>query len=170
MKIEVNSAEDQQLFQQAMKDDPDLRAALMDAMRSGMQPAQAIAALVSEAKGAVGDAAGVAQPKLLSAAIEQYVGTRKVLSKNRRSTAGEKERTLELLLQHLESQGKDLARVLVHDLKRSNLVDFVAAYASVKARTTFARSRTTRTRVAKPRRQLRLTRPPKCRVFHHGPS
>ena len=56
VKIEVNSAEDQELFQQAMKDDPDLRAALMEAMRSGMQPAEAIAALVSQVKSAVGDA------------------------------------------------------------------------------------------------------------------
>ena len=57
VKIEVNSAEDQKLFQQAMKDDPDLRTALMEAMRSGMQPAEAIAALVSQVKGAVDDAA-----------------------------------------------------------------------------------------------------------------
>ena len=129
MKIEVNGAEDQKLFQQAMKDDPDLRTALMEALRSGMQPAEAIAALVSQVKGAVGDAAGVAQPKLLSTAIAQYIKTREVLSKNRRSTAGEKERTLELLLQHLGSQGKELARFSVHDLKRAILVDFVAAYA-----------------------------------------
>lgn len=107
VKIEVNGPEDQKLFQQATRDDPDLRAALMDAMRSGMQPAEAIAALVSQVKGAVGDVAGVAQPKLLSAVIEQYVATRKVLGKNRRSTAGEKQRTLALLLQHLESQDKD---------------------------------------------------------------
>ena len=59
VKIEVNGAEDQKLFQQAMQDDPDLRTALMEAMRSGMQPAEAIAALVSQVKGAVGDAAGV---------------------------------------------------------------------------------------------------------------
>jgi hypothetical protein len=52
-----------------------------------------------------------------------------VLSKNRRSTAGEKGRTLELLLQHVESQGKDLARMTVHELKRSILVDFMTAYA-----------------------------------------
>ena len=129
VKIEVNGAEDQKLFQQAMKDDPDLRKALMDAMRSGMQPAEAIAALVAQVKGAVGDAAGVAEPKLLLAAIKQYVGTRAVLGKNRRSTAGEKERTLELLTEHLESGGNDLARISVHDLKRSILVDFVAAYA-----------------------------------------
>ena len=87
VKIEVNGAEDQKLFQQAMKDDPDLRTALMEALRSGMQPAEAIAALVSQVKGAVGDAAGVAQPKLLSTAIAQYVGTREVLSKNRQSNS-----------------------------------------------------------------------------------
>ena len=129
VKIEINGAEDQKLFQQAMKDDPDLRTALMEALRSGRQPAEAIAALVSQVKGAIGDAAGVAQPKLLSTAIAQYVKTREVLSKNRRSTAGEKKRTLELLLQHLESQGKDLARFSVHELKRAILVDFVATYA-----------------------------------------
>ena len=129
VKIEVNGAEDQKLFQQAMKDNPDLRAALMDAMRSGMQPAEAIAALVSQVKGAVGDAAAVATPMLLSAAVEEYVATRKVLSKNRRSTAGEKERTLELLLEYLESNGRDVARITVHELKRSILVDFMAAYA-----------------------------------------
>ena len=129
VRIEVNGSEDQRLFQQAMKQDPDLRAALMEALRSGTPPADAIAALISQVKDAVGDATGVAQPKLLSTAIEQYVGTRKVLSKNRRSTAGEKERTLDLLLEHLESQGKDPARFSVHDLKRAILVDFVAAYA-----------------------------------------
>ena len=41
VKIEVTCAENQKLFQQAMKDDPDLRAALLEAMRSGMQPAEA---------------------------------------------------------------------------------------------------------------------------------
>jgi len=102
VKIEVNGAEDQKLFQKAMKDDPDLRTALLEALRSGMQPTEAIAALISQVKGAVGEAAGVAQPMLLSAAVEQYVATRKVLSKNRRSTAGEKASTMMRVVKHLE--------------------------------------------------------------------
>jgi len=83
---------------------------------------------VSRVKGAVGDAAGVAQPKLLSTAVEQYVGSRKVLAKNRRSTAGEKQGTLKRLIKHLEEEGKkDLSRFSVHDLKRSVLLEFVLA-------------------------------------------
>ncbi len=131
MKIEVNSAADQKLFQQAMKDDPDLRTALMEAMRSGMQPAEAIAALVSQVKGVVGDAAGVAQPMLLSEAVEQNVATRQVLSKNRRTTAGEKASTLKRVIKHLEEVSKkDLGSFRVHDVKRSILVEFVLAYAT----------------------------------------
>ena len=53
VKIEVNGSEDQRLFQQAMKQDPDLRAAIMDALRSGTLPADALAALVAQVKGAV---------------------------------------------------------------------------------------------------------------------
>ena len=38
VKIEVNSAEDQKLFQQAMKDDPDLRAVLRPSKSEGRLP------------------------------------------------------------------------------------------------------------------------------------
>lgn len=184
VKIEVNSAEDQKLFQQAMQDDPDLRTALMDAMRSGMQPAEAIAALVSQIKGVVGDFEGVAQPKLLSAAIEEYVDRRGVPGKNRRSTTGEKERSLDLLLQHLESQDKDLARFSVHDLKRATLVDFVAAYAMRQGKEDIRDLKIERDKEkeraknkdkvkakdGKSQKDTASGTPPKCRAFLPGPS
>ena len=133
VKIEVNGSEDQRLFQQAMKQDPDLRAAIMDALRSGTPPADALAALVAQVKGAVDSAVGVDEPSLMLPAVAAYLKDREPLSKNRRSTAGEKRRTLEFLLEFLPEQlaekGKDLAQFSVHELKRPVLIDFVAAYA-----------------------------------------
>lgn len=133
VKIEVNGSEDQRLFQEAMKQDPDMRAALMDALRSGTPPADAMAALIAQVKGAVDGAAGVDEPTLLSAAVAAYLKDREPLGKNRRSTAGEKRRTLEFLMEflpeHLASKGKDLTQFSVHELKRPMLISFVAAYA-----------------------------------------
>ena len=134
LKIEVNGSEDQRLFQQAMKADPDLRAALMEALRSGTPPANALAALVAQVKGAVDGAAGVDEPTLMPTAVAAYLKDREQLGKNRRSTAGEKRRTLEFLLEfrpeQLAAKGKDLAQLSVHELKRPMLIDFVAAYAT----------------------------------------
>lgn len=129
LKLEIKDAEDQRLFQLQMRKDPDFRAAVLEAIRPGAN-GKGLEALLESLKEVAWTVQRVRQPTALRAAVEAYVGSRGALGTNRRATAGEKERTLGLLLDHLEGAGRDMRRMKVHELARPDIIAFVEAYAS----------------------------------------
>ena len=130
LKIEVKDSDDQKNFNQWLETHPDIREELLKSIRSGVNPNDALAAVMTTFKGALGSAASAGAPTKLRDAINKFVGSRTTLSNNRRSTAGEKERTLELLFESQVSAGKDPESIAVHDLSRPALLDFVSAYSA----------------------------------------
>lgn len=129
LSVEIRDDNDRRLFDAFLKENPDLRQQMLSSIRSGQVPAQAAASLVEQVKAAADAAAGVARPTLLPDALEAYVASRQGLARNRRSTMGEKERTLRLFQEHLESKRPN-TKIFVHDIRRSDALDFVNAYAS----------------------------------------
>ena len=89
-----------------------------------------MAELIGSVKAAVGAAAGAPSRFRLKDAVEKYLQSLPALSKNRRSTVGEKDRTLSLLLEHLSAQGRNLEEMTVQELVRPDLIDFIGVYAS----------------------------------------
>lgn len=129
-EVKVEGAEDQKQFAKFLREHPDFRKALLDALRSGADRKETIEAAIESMKAAVATVQRVPRPTGLRTAVETFVATRVTLSDNRRSTAGEKKRTLGLLLDHLAGKGADVDRMQVHDLARPDIVDFVNVYAS----------------------------------------
>jgi integrase len=131
---DIRDDNDRRLFDQLMHDNPDIRQALLQSVRSGVAPAEAMAALVQQVKAATVSAASVANPMLLKTAIELFEQSRGTLDHNRRSTAGEKRRTMDLLQAHLTANGRPANSTHVHEVRRDELLDFVNAYAQRPAK------------------------------------
>ncbi|WP_140628288.1 site-specific integrase [Methylibium rhizosphaerae] len=131
---DIRDDNDRRLFDQLMHDNPDIRQALLQSVRSGVAPAEAMAALVQQVKAATVSAASVANPMLLKTAIEVFEQSRGTLDSNRRSTAGEKRRTMDLLQAHLIAHGRPADSTHVHEVRRDELLDFVNAYAQRPAK------------------------------------
>lgn len=129
LKVDINNDQDRRLFHDLVTHDPALRESMLESMRSGTPPAAAMAALVNQAKASVSGPAPQ-NPVLLKDALDLYQSTRGTLGGNRRSTAGEKRRTLELLLAHLLATGHPEDALYVHGLRRDHLLNFVTSYAS----------------------------------------
>lgn len=133
-KWDIRDDNDRRLFDQLMRDNPDIRQALLQSVRSGVAPAEAMAALVQQVKTATTAVAAVANPMLLKTAIDLYEQSRGTLDSNRRSTAGEKRRTMDLLQAYLVANGRPADTTHVHDLRRDELIGFVSDYAQRPAK------------------------------------
>ena len=145
VEVKVEGAEDREQFTQFLREHPDFRKALIEALRSGADRKQTVEAAIESVKAAVAAVPRVPRPTALGAAVETFVATRVTLSDNRRVTAGEKKRTLRLLLDHLAGKGVDVDRLQVHDLARPDIVDFVNAYASREGKADAAAGLSSRT-------------------------
>lgn len=135
-KWDIQNDNDRRLFDQLLRDNPDMRQALRKTINEGMMPAEAMAALVQQVKTVTAAAAPVANPTLMRKAIDIYVGSRGTISDNKRSTAGEKRRTMELLWAHLQSHGRQHDTTYVHEIRRDELVEFIEEYAKRPAKDT----------------------------------
>jgi hypothetical protein len=72
---------------------------------------------------------GVIAPTTLRGAIDLYADSRVPLSTNRPGTAAEKRRTLDLLVTYCNEHGRDARTMLIHEVSRGVLIDFVQHYA-----------------------------------------
>ena len=127
---EIRDDNDRQLFNSILKEDKDLREAVLQSIRSGMAPAEAMAALVNQVKTATGAIAPVAKPISLKNAAAKFEQSRPTVSDNRRSTAGEKGRTIALLMAYLTATDRPAETLQVHEIKRGDLVAFIGDYAT----------------------------------------
>ncbi len=133
-KWDIRDDNDRRLFDQLLRDNPDMRQALRKSINAGVVPAEAMAALVQQVKAVTAKAAPVANPTLMKTAIELYEGSRGLLDSNRRSTAGERRRTMDLLQAHLVANGRAQATTHVHEVRRDELIDFITSYADRPAK------------------------------------
>ncbi|WP_422012771.1 DUF6538 domain-containing protein [Roseateles sp.] len=124
--IHENSGRSQ--FDQLLHDRPELRQALLDTVTDGVAPVEAAAALVQPVAPTVATA-HPANPALLKTSIELFERSRATLNGNRRGTAGEKRRTMDLLDAHLVARRHPAQTIYVHDVLRHELIDFVTEYA-----------------------------------------
>lgn len=129
LSVDIRDDNDRRLFDAFLRENPDIRQQMLLSIRSGQPPAEALAALIEHTKAASDASNGVAKPTLLADAIKEFVGTRAGLARNSRSTMGEKDRTLSLFQEHIESS-RPGTKVFVHDVRRSDAVAFVNAYAA----------------------------------------
>lgn len=108
---------------------PDIQAAIVDSIRRGVDPQKAFEAAMKTIQGAAVQPAhpraNGTTPTKLPDAINLFAGSRKSLGGNRRGTAWEKRRTLDLLTEFLALGGHDPKTTLVHELTRATIVDFV---------------------------------------------
>jgi hypothetical protein len=130
LSVEIRDDNDRRLFDAFLKENPDLREQMLSSIRSGQPPADAATNLMAQVKAAANAIAGVDKPTLLSDAIDQFLGSRQGLARNRRSTVGEKERRLQLLQEHLEAKRKPGQAIFVHEILRADAIEFTNAYAS----------------------------------------
>jgi hypothetical protein len=121
-------------FDQLLRDRPELRQALLATVEDGVAPIEAAAALVQQATPTTMSVAHTANPVLLKTAIELFEQSRPTLNGNRRGTASEKRRTMDLLHAHLIAHRHPSQTIYVHDVRRDELVDFVTEYASRPAK------------------------------------
>ncbi|MFG6443006.1 DUF6538 domain-containing protein [Roseateles sp. LKC17W] len=121
-------------FDQLLRDRPELRQALLATVEDGVAPVEAAAALVQQATPAIMSAAHPANPVLLKTAIELFEQSRPTLNGNRRGTASEKRRTMDLLQVHLIARRRPSQLIYVHDIRRDELIDFVTEYAQRPAK------------------------------------
>lgn len=134
IEAEIKDDNDLRLFQSFLTQNGDLRDALMQAIRRGEDPSQAMASLVQDLKQAASGAHRVARPTPMVEAIQQFVaaanaGSAAEVTRGTRSTPGEKLRTLTMLLDDLAAQGRDRETVCVHEVTRSDVKGFVDRYA-----------------------------------------
>lgn len=132
LKVDINSEEDHRLFQKLLSDNDELRDAMLQAVRTGTAPTGVQQLMTQPA------AAGPLNPILLKDAIELYESTRGALNQNRRSTAGEKRRTLDLMRAHLRSTGLRDETLYVHEIRRDQLVAFLGIYANRRGKAALA--------------------------------
>lgn len=136
VKFEIKDEKDLALLGALFKDHPELKDKFMDALQPKDGAAPAVDDLVRSLAAAVVSATGSPQagsavvPVLLIDAIDKFTDNRAVLAKNRRSTATEKRRTLDLLLEYLKRGRIDTSKMFVHELGRRVLLDFVSAYSN----------------------------------------
>lgn len=121
-------------FDQLLRDRPELRQALLTTVEDGVAPVEAAAAMVQQSRPATMSAAHPANPTLLKKAIELFEQSRPTLNGNRRGTASEKRRTMDLLQAHLIARRHPAQTIYVHDVRRDELIDFVTEYASRPAK------------------------------------
>lgn len=132
-KWDIQNDNDRRLFDQLLRDNPDMRSALRKSITDGMAPAEAMAALVQQVKSVTAAAAPVANPVLMTKALELYESSRGSLDNNKRSTASEKRRTIDLLWAYLLANGRSDS-TYVHEIRRDELVGFIQAYAARPAK------------------------------------
>ncbi len=132
-KAEVKDEADLASFNAFLAKHPDIQAAIVDSIRRGVDPQKAFEAAMKAIQGAAvqpahPQASGTTPTKLPDA-IDLFAGSRKSLGGNRRGTAWEKRRTLDLLTEFLALGGRDPKTTLVHELTRATIVDFIEHYA-----------------------------------------
>lgn len=132
LKVDINSEEDHRLFQKLLSDNEELRDAMLQAVRTGTAPA-GVQQLMTQPP-----ASRPLNPILLKDAIELYESTRGALNQNRRSTAGEKRRTLDLMRAHLRSTGLRDETLYVHEIRRDQLIAFLGVYANRRGKAALA--------------------------------
>lgn len=128
MKVQIENDQDRRLFQDLLRNDSGIRDTMLEAIRSGTPPKEALAALVMHTQASLGTPAPL-NPVLLKDALGLYESTRNALSRNRRATAGEKRRTIELLTAHLLGTGHSEGSLYVHEIRRDQLLNFIISYA-----------------------------------------
>jgi integrase len=133
-QVEIRDDNDRRQFTEFLHDNPDMREAVLHAIRSGTPPSEAMASLIDETKRAVGAAAPVKRPEFLKAAVDDFVKSLETMNANRRSTAGDKRSTLKMFQENLIKQGCAPDSTHVHELDRSHLIEFVKAYAARPAK------------------------------------
>jgi hypothetical protein len=116
-------------FDQLLRDRPEIRQALLATVEDGVAPVEAAAALMQQATPVTMSVAQTANPVLLKTAIELFEQSRPTLNGNRRGTASEKRRTMDLLQAHLTARQHPSQTIYVHDVRRDELIDFVTEYA-----------------------------------------
>jgi integrase len=139
LKVAVNDQDDMKSFNAFLDLNPGVRQAITDAIRRGSDPGKAVElAMAMVAKSAetfrpatTGQGPGQAiVPTTLKAAAKIYADSRVDLSGNSQGTAGEKRRTLDLLMTYCAEHGRDIEALLVHEVSRGLLIDFVTHYAA----------------------------------------
>jgi integrase len=135
VEADIRTDDDLRLFQSLLNQNPELREGLMQRIRRGEDPAQATAALVQEVRQAYGGGHNVARPKTMAEAIKEFAngantGSAAAVELGSRQTAGEKLRTLTLLLDDLVTHGRhDREAVFVHEIKRADVKGFIDRHA-----------------------------------------
>ncbi|MBI3348620.1 MAG: hypothetical protein HY020_15605 [Burkholderiales bacterium] len=124
IEAEIKDDNDLRPFQSFLTQNSHLRNALMQAIRRGEDPSQAMASLVQDLKQAASSAHRVARLPPMLEAIQLFVaatnsGSAAEVTPGTRSTTGEKLRTLTMLLDDLAAQGRDREAVCVHEVARS---------------------------------------------------
>jgi integrase len=133
--VEVKDDKDQRLFTKFLKENPDIREKLVASIRSGVDPTEALKALLASVKDAIGGAvSAVSQPMHLKEAVRLYVASLPALSKNRGTTVWEKQRSLDQLAEHLQAAGHDVEKIRVHEILRPLILDFIQTYAARKSK------------------------------------
>ena len=151
--LTVNNEDDLASFNSFLSKHPDIRQAILKKIEHGMSPDQAaelfqdlwygklgsgtaapvvinVPHVVNGAAPSVGAApTGVIPVKLLDA-IDNYAGTRESLSGNRGSTAVEKRRTMDVMVEFLELCEFDIKKTFVHQIGRVQCLDFIHHYTS----------------------------------------
>lgn len=153
LKVDVQNDQDLASFNQFLDQHPDIKQAMLKKIEQGMsadqvaaqfqnlmtQTAAPIAAALLEVRPqlnalASGTPSGVTPVKLTDA-VDTFTGTRSSLSNSQSSTATEKRRTLDLLLDYLQRSNFDLTKTCIHELGRAQFVDFVHDYSSRSGKT-----------------------------------
>ncbi|MFZ2986744.1 DUF6538 domain-containing protein, partial [Ideonella sp.] len=139
IEAEIKTDEDLRLFQSFLTQNGDLRDALMQAIRRGEDPGQAMASLVQDLKQAASGANRVARPKKMAEAIKEFATASAGSSAadgevDARSTPGQKLRTVTMLFDDLVAQGRDRDALCVHEILRSDLKGFIDRYAKRPAK------------------------------------
>ena len=147
LKVEVKDDNDLASFNSFLDAHPDLKQSILKKIEQGMSTDQVIAMfqnlvvakpdfaaapLASDLPPPGGGAlapAGVTPVKLLDA-INSYAGTRESLSGNRGSTAVEKRRTMDVMVEFLELCGFEISKTFVHQIGRAQCLDFIHHYTS----------------------------------------
>ena len=128
--FELRDDTDMKLFDGFLRGNPDVREKLLKELRSGQVPIDAVTGFAEHVKAIANTAAGVRSPTELTLAVEEFVGSRAALAKNRRTTADEKRRTLDNLLTYLRAKGRMGTKLHVHEVLRSDLLSFITDYAA----------------------------------------
>ncbi|WP_418319062.1 tyrosine-type recombinase/integrase [Piscinibacter sakaiensis] len=148
LRVDVADEKDLASFNAFLEKHPEIKQTILKKIEQGMSPDQVLSLaqkLLADKPAPVAAAllavdgfptvsgpaapAGITPVKLLEA-IDNYAGTRESLSGNRGSTASEKRRTMELMVEFMGRCGFDIEKTFVHQIGRIQCLDFIHHYTS----------------------------------------